>query len=75
MNVLGGNIAIVENSTMLRRDDSTIPIDELYVQLDASMFIDDNPLIEEHNTKFDNEKELSSKYDIESEHTESSEYK
>jgi hypothetical protein len=25
------NIAIVKNSTMLRRDDSTIPIDELYV--------------------------------------------
>jgi hypothetical protein len=39
---IGGNIVIVENSTMLRRDDSTILIDELYVQLDISMFIDDN---------------------------------
>ena len=39
---VGDSIAIVENSTMLHRDDSTIPIDELYVQLDASMFIDDN---------------------------------
>jgi hypothetical protein len=67
-----GNVAIVENSTMLRRDDSTIPIDELYVQLDASMFIDDNPSIEEHNSNLDNEEELSSNYDTESEHEQSS---
>ena len=71
---VGGNIAIVENPTMLCRDDSTIPIDELFVQLDASMFIDDNPLIEEHNTNSDNEEELSSNYDTESEHTENSEH-
>jgi hypothetical protein len=37
---VGGSIVIVENFIMLHRDDSTIPIDELYVQLDASMFID-----------------------------------
>jgi hypothetical protein len=69
-----GNIAIVENSNVLRRDDSTIPIDELYVQLDASMFIDNNPSIEEHSTNSDNEKELSGNYDTESEDTENSEY-
>ena len=69
-----GNIAIVENSNVLRRDDSTIPIDELYVQLDASMFIDDNPSIEEHHTNSDNEEELSSNYDKESEDTENSEH-
>ena len=48
---------------MLRRNDSTIPIDELYVQLDACMFIDDNPSIEDNNTNSDNEEELSSNYD------------
>jgi hypothetical protein len=32
------------------------------------MFIDDNPSIKEHNTKFDNEEELSSKYDTNAEH-------
>jgi hypothetical protein len=69
-----GNIAIVENSNVLRRDDSTIPINELYVQLDASMFIDDNPSIEEHNTNSDNEEELSGNYDTEFEDTENSEY-
>ena len=69
-----GNIAIVENSTMLCRDDSTIPIDELFVQLDASMFIDDNPSIEDHNTNSDNQEELSSNYDTEFEHTENSEH-
>jgi hypothetical protein len=71
---VGGNIAIVENSTMLRRDDSTISIDELYVQLDVSMFIDDNYSIEEHNTNSDNEEELSSNYDTKSEHTENFEH-
>jgi hypothetical protein len=30
-------------------------IDELYVQLDASMFIDNNPSNEEHNTNSNNE--------------------
>ncbi|XP_059454976.1 uncharacterized protein LOC132185188 [Corylus avellana] len=52
---VGVNIANVENSTMLRRDNLTIPIDELYVQLDACMFINDNPSIEDHNTNSDNE--------------------
>ena len=69
-----GNIAIVENSNVLCRDDSTIPIDELYVELDASMFIDDNPSIEERNANSDNEEELSSNDDTESEDTENSEY-
>jgi hypothetical protein len=65
-----GNIAIVENSNVLRRDDSTIPIDKLYVQLNASLFINDNPSIDEHNTNFDNEEQLSSNYDTKSEDTE-----
>jgi hypothetical protein len=72
---VGGSIVIVENFIMLHRDDSTIPIDELYVQLDASMFIDDNSSIEEPNTNSDNEEELSSNYDTESKHTENSEHK
>ena len=55
---VGGNIAFVKNSTMLRRDDSTIPIDELYVQLDANMFIGDNPSIEGHNTNSNNALQL-----------------
>ena len=71
----GGSIVIVENFIMLRRNDSTIPIDELYVQLDASMFIDDNSSIEEPNTNSDNEEELSSNYDTESEHTKNSKHK
>jgi hypothetical protein len=72
---IGGNIVIVENSTMLRKDDSTILIDELYVQFDVSMFIDDNPSIEKHNTNSDNKEELSSNYDTESEHTKNSKHK
>jgi hypothetical protein len=55
---------------VLRRDDSTIPIDKLYVQLNASLFINDNPSIDEHNTNFDNEEQLSSNYDTKSEDTE-----
>jgi hypothetical protein len=40
---VGGNMVLVEEanveaSTQLRRDDVTIAIDELYIQLDASMF-------------------------------------
>jgi hypothetical protein len=31
---------------MLRRDDTTIAINELYVQLDGTMFVDDNPSVE-----------------------------
>ena len=32
---VGGNIAIVENSTILCRDDSIIAIDELYMLIDG----------------------------------------
>jgi len=55
-----GNIALIEDSTMLHRDDATIDIDELYVQLDPNLFVDNNPLIKEHDTNFDDEEELSS---------------
>ncbi|XP_062147797.1 uncharacterized protein LOC133856763 [Alnus glutinosa] len=64
----GGNIAIVEDSTILCRDDPTIPIDELYVQLDPNLFVGNNPLIEEYDTNFDEEEELSSNNDTDSEH-------
>jgi hypothetical protein len=66
----------VEASTQLLRNDATIPIDELYVQLDASIFANDNLLDEDHETNFDEEEEedLSSDNDIDSEHEEDSEH-
>jgi hypothetical protein len=63
----GCNIAIVENSTILCRDDATIPIDELYVQLDPNLFVGNNPLIEEYDTNSDEEEKLSSNNDTDSE--------
>jgi hypothetical protein len=62
----------VEASTRLRRDDATVAIDELYIQLDASMFANDNLLNEDHDTNFDDEDEFSSDNDIDSEHEQSS---
>jgi hypothetical protein len=70
----GGNIAIVEDSTRLCRDDPTIPIDELYVQLDPNLFVGNNPLIEEYDTNFDKEEELSSNNDTDSEHVDDSDH-
>ena len=69
MNVLGVILPLLK-----RRDDLIIPIDKLYMQLDASMFINDNPSIEAYNTNSDNEEELSSNYDAESKHTENFEH-
>jgi hypothetical protein len=69
-----GNISFIENFTMLYRDDSTIPIDELYVQLDANKFIDNNPSIDGHNANSDNEEESSSNYDTKIEYIENSEH-
>jgi hypothetical protein len=68
--------ANVEASTQLFRDDATIAIDELYVQLDASIFANDNLLDEDHETNLDEEEEedLSSDNDIEFEHEEDSEH-
>lgn len=76
---VGGNMvfvdeANVEASTQLRRDDATIAIDELYIQLDASMFANDNLPDEDHDTNFDEEEELCSDNDIDSEHEEDSEH-
>jgi hypothetical protein len=70
---VGGNMVLfdeanVESSTRLRRNDATIAIDKLYIQLDASMFANDNLQDEEYNTNFDEEEELSSDNDIDSEH-------
>jgi hypothetical protein len=48
---------------MLYRDDLTIAINEIFMQLDATMFIDDNPSIEEDNANSDEEEELCSNYD------------
>jgi hypothetical protein len=45
----------VEASTRLRKDDATIAIDELYIQLDASTVANDNLLDENHDTNFDDE--------------------
>jgi hypothetical protein len=70
----GGNIAIVEYSTKLCRDDPTIPIDELYVQLDPKLFVGNNPLIEECDTNSDEDEELSSNNDTDSEHVDDSDY-
>jgi hypothetical protein len=64
------NVLEVILPLLKRRDDYSIPTDELYVQFNASMFINNNPSIEEHNANFDNEEELSSNYDTEFEHTE-----
>jgi hypothetical protein len=69
---VGSNIALVENSTMLHRDDATIAIDELYVQLDPNLFVDNNPLIEEHDTNSNDENEFSSNYDTDPEHAKKS---
>jgi hypothetical protein len=69
---VGGNIALVEDSTMLRRDDVTIAIDELYVQLDPKLFVDNNSLIEVHDTNSNDEEEFSSNYDTNLEHAEES---
>jgi hypothetical protein len=60
--------ANIEAFARLRRDDATIAIDELYIQLDASMFANNNLLDEDHDTNFDEEDELSSNNDIDSEH-------
>jgi hypothetical protein len=70
----GGNIAIVEDSTILCRDDPTIPIDELYVHLDPKLFVGNNPLIEEYDTNSEEEEELSSNNDTDSEHVDDSDY-
>jgi len=70
-----GDIAIVEESTMLPRDDTTIAIDGLYVQLDGpNLLFDENPLVEDEINS-DDEEELCSNYDTESEDTEDSEHK
>jgi hypothetical protein len=69
---VGSNIALVENSTMLHRDDATIAIDELYVQLDPLLFVNNNPSVEEYDTRSDEEEELSSNNDIDSEHADDS---
>jgi hypothetical protein len=69
-----GNIAIVEDSTILYRDDATIPIDELYVQLDPNLFVGNNPLIEEYDTNADEEEELYSNNDTDSEHADDSDH-
>jgi hypothetical protein len=53
---------VFEDSLMLRRDDATIAIDELYVQLDASLFVNDNLPVEEHDTSSDDEEELCSSF-------------
>jgi hypothetical protein len=78
---VGGNMvhvdeANVEASTQLRRDDVTIAIDELYIQLDASIFANDNFPDEDHEIDLDEEKEeeedLCSDNDIDSEDEHSS---
>jgi hypothetical protein len=69
---VGGNIALVEYSTILRRDDETIAIDELYVQLDPNLFVENNPSSEEHDTNSNEEEELSSNNDTNSEHVDDS---
>jgi hypothetical protein len=66
---------IVEDSTILCRDDATISIDELYVQLDSNLFVDNNPPIEEYNTNSDGEEELSSNNDTDSEHADDFDHK
>jgi hypothetical protein len=76
---VGGNIvrvdeANVETSTRLCRDDVTIAIDELYIQLDPSMFANDNLPDQDHDTNFDEEEELSSNNDIDSKHEEDFEH-
>jgi hypothetical protein len=43
-----------------------IAIDEVYLQLDGSMFINDELSNEEHETTSDNEDELSCNYDTDS---------
>lgn len=64
----------VEESTMLYRNDTTIAIDGLYVQLDGpNLLFDDNPLVEENEINSDNEEELCSDYDTEFEDAEDSE--
>jgi hypothetical protein len=69
-----GDIAIVEESTIFCRDDTTIAIDGLYVQLDGpNLLVDDNPLVEENEINSDDEEELCSDYDTESEDAEYSE--
>jgi hypothetical protein len=69
--------ANVEAFTQLHRDDVTIVIDELYIQLDASIFANNNLLDEDHKTNFNEEEEddLSSDNDIDSEHEEDSKHK
>jgi hypothetical protein len=76
---VGGNIvrvdkANVEASTRLCKDDVTIAIDELYIQLDVSMFANDNLLDEDHHINFDEEEELSSDNNIDSKHEEDFEH-
>jgi hypothetical protein len=65
---IGGNMVVVneanvEASTLLHRDDVTIAVNELYIQLDASMFANDNLSSEDHNTNFDEKEDLSSHND------------
>jgi len=71
----GSNIAIVEDSAILCRDDPTIPIDELYVQLDTNLFVGNNPPIEKYNTNSNEEEELSSNNGTDSEHVDDSDHK
>jgi hypothetical protein len=54
---------------MLRRDNLIIAINEFYMLLDGTMFIDDNPSIEEHGTNSDDDEELCSNYDTKSKYT------
>jgi hypothetical protein len=52
---------------MLCRNDTTIAIDGLYVQLDGpNLLFDDNPLVEENEINSDDEEELCSDYDTKS---------
>jgi hypothetical protein len=67
--------ANVEAFTRLHRDDATIAIDKLYIQLEASMFANNNLPDEDHDTNFNEKKELSSDNNIDSEHEEDSEHK
>ncbi len=52
---------------MLCRDNTTIAIDGLYVQLDGpNLLFDENPLVEEDEINSDDEEELCSDYDTKS---------
>ena len=60
-----------ENSTLLHRDDvptinlgDLIPVDDVYVQLDESMFINDDLSNEEWDTNSNHEEEIYSDDDV-----------